>query len=216
MFKMAGISLIFIASVQLVSCSQTDRNHKPINLQDMTTDKKLDTATFGAGCFWCVEAVFEQLKGVYAVESGYSGGHTKNPTYKEVCTGTTGHAEACQIIYDPSLISFTELLEVFWKTHDPTTLNRQGADVGTQYRSVIFYHNDEQRRLAEEMKTRLQDAKIWKDPLVTQIVPFQEFFKAEDYHQEYYFQNTSQPYCSAVITPKIEKFRKVFADKLKE
>ncbi len=213
---MAGISLIFIASVQLVSCSQTDRNHKPINLQDMTTDKKLDTATFGAGCFWCVEAVFEQLKGVYAVESGYSGGHTKNPTYKEVCTGTTGHAEACQIIYDPSLISFTELLEVFWKTHDPTTLNRQGADVGTQYRSVIFYHNDEQRRLAEEMKTRLQDAKIWKDPLVTQIVPFQEFFKAEDYHQEYYFQNTSQPYCSAVITPKIEKFRKVFADKLKE
>jgi peptide-methionine (S)-S-oxide reductase len=216
MRKIAGISIIFIAVVQLASCVQNNHNFKPIPENNMTVDRELDTATFGAGCFWCVEAVFQQLKGVMTVESGYSGGHTKNPTYKEVCTGTTGHAEVCQITFDPSLISFAELLEVFWNTHDPTTLNRQGGDIGTQYRSVIFYHHHEQRLLAEEMKSRLTAANIWKDPLVTEIVPFQEFYKAEAYHQEYYFQNASQPYCSVVITPKLEKFRKVFADKLKE
>ncbi len=182
----------------------------------MTTHSKLDKATFGAGCFWCVEAVFQQLRGVQTVESGYSGGHTKNPTYEQVCTGMTGHAEVCQITYDPSVISFTELLEVFWKTHDPTTLNRQGGDIGTQYRSAIFFHSKDQQLLAEEMKEKLDAAKIWNDPLVTEIVPFVEFYKAEAYHQEYYSQNASQPYCSLVITPKIEKFRKVFADKLKE
>jgi peptide-methionine (S)-S-oxide reductase len=215
MQKMAGLSIIFIALTQL-SCARNNHELKPILQDNMVTDKQLDTATFGAGCFWCVEALFQQLKGVNTVESGYSGGHTKNPSYKEVCTGTTGHAEACQITYDPTVISYAELLEVFWEIHDPTTLNRQGADIGTQYRSVIFYHNNEQRLLAEEMKSKLDAAKIWKDPLVTEIVPFVAFYKAEDYHQEYYFQNTSQPYCSAVITPKLEKFRKVFADKLKK
>ena len=215
MIKMAGISVIFIVLLQVSSCAQSN-DSKPIIKETMKADKNLDTITLGAGCFWCVEAVFQQLKGVYAVESGYSGGHVKNPSYKEVCTGNTGHAEVCQICYDPVEISFTDILEVFWKTHDPTTLNRQGGDIGTQYRSVVFYHNVEQRRLAEDMKTRLNAAHIWKDPLETEIVPFKKFYKAEAYHQEYYFLNTSQPYCSAVITPKLEKFRKVFADKLKE
>lgn len=210
---MTGTSLIFMVLLHF-SCATS--NHEPKTQNFMTTHSKLDTATFGAGCFWCVEAVFQQLKGVQSVESGYSGGHAKNPTYKQVCTGMTGHAEVCQITYDTSVISFTELLEVFWKTHDPTTLNRQGGDVGTQYRSVIFFHSKEQQLLAEEMKEKLDAAKIWNDPLVTEIVPFVEFYKAEAYHQEYYSQNASQPYCSLVITPKLEKFRKVFADKLKE
>lgn len=216
MHHMAGLSIIFIAILQLSSCTPKKTDVKPVAEIVMTNPSKLDTATFGAGCFWCVEAVFQQLRGVHTVESGYSGGHTRFPTYKEVCTGETGHAEVCQIAFDPSVISFTELLEVFWKTHDPTTLNRQGGDVGTQYRSVIFYHTEEQQTVAEEMKSRLNAAGIWNDPLVTEIIPFQEFFKAESYHQEYYFQNTAQPYCSVVITPKIEKFRKVFADKLKQ
>lgn len=216
MGKTAGICLIFIVLIQLASCAQNNNSVKPVTKDNMTVNKNLDTAIFGAGCFWCVEAVFQQLKGVYTVESGYSGGHIKNPTYNEVCTGNTGHAEACRITFDPAVITYTELLEVFWKTHDPTTLNRQGGDIGTQYRSVVFYHNDEQRLLAEEMKARLEEAQIWKDPLITEIVPFREFFKAEAYHQEYYFQNAAQPYCSAVITPKLEKFRKVFAGKLKE
>ena len=140
----------------------------------------------------------------------------KNPSYKEVCTGNTGHAEVCQVTYDPKIITLKEILEVYWKTHDPTTLNRQGGDVGTQYRSVIFYHNDDQRKYAEDMKDRLEKAHVWENPIVTQIVPFESFYKAEDYHQEYYFNNSSQPYCSVVITPKLEKFRKVFSDKLKE
>jgi peptide-methionine (S)-S-oxide reductase len=215
MHKTTGISFIFIVLLLTSSCAQNIDN-KPITNKIMKTDNNLDTVTFGAGCFWCVEAIFQQLKGIYNVESGYSGGHVKNPSYEEVCTDTTGHAEVCQITYKPSEITFTELLEVFWKTHDPTTLNRQGGDAGTQYRSVVFYHNEEQRKLAEEMKVRLNAAQIWKDPLVTEIVPFEKFYKAEAYHQEYYLQNTSKPYCSAVITPKLEKFRKVFADKLKE
>lgn len=174
------------------------------------------TATFGAGCFWCVEAVFQELDGVHSVISGYSGGQTKNPTYKEVCEGTTGHAEVCRITYDPAKISFAELLEVFWKTHDPTTLNRQGNDVGTQYRSVIMYHDDEQKNLAIEYKKKLNDAGIWENPIVTEIVPEAEFYTAEDYHQNYYSDNSKQPYCAFVITPKLEKFRKVFKDKLKQ
>lgn len=216
MFKIAGISIIFMAAMQSASCAHHNHNPEHIMENNMVVRTDPDTATFGAGCFWCVEAVFQQLKGVLSVESGYSGGHTSNPTYKEVCTGNTGHAETCQITYDPSLISFTELLEVFWKTHDPTTLNRQGGDIGTQYRSVIFYHNENQRRLAEEMKSKLDAARIWMDPVVTEITPFRKFYKAEAYHQEYYFQNTSQPYCATVITPKIEKFRKVFSGKLKK
>ena len=177
--------------------------------------KNMEVATFGTGCFWCSEAIFEQLKGVELVISGYSGGTVKNPTYQEVCTGKTGHAEVVQITFDPSIISFKDLLEVFWKTHDPTTLNRQGNDIGTQYRSVIFYHNEEQKKLAEEYKKKLDNAGIYDDPVVTEISPFKAFYKAEDYHQEYYDHNKTQPYCNLVITPKLDKFKKVFKDKLK-
>lgn len=182
---------------------------------EMDSNKGLEKATFGSGCFWCTEAIFEKLNGVKSVISGYSGGETENPTYNEVCSGTTGHAEATQITYDHSIISFTELLEVFWQTHDPTTLNRQGNDVGTQYRSVIFYHNEEQKKLAEEYKRKLDDAKIFSNAIVTEITAFTKFYPAENYHQDYYEQNKSQPYCSLVITPKVEKFKKVFKDKLK-
>jgi peptide-methionine (S)-S-oxide reductase len=215
MLKNLGISSIFIVLIHFFACAQ-HHDVKTLNESKNMAFTKLDTITLGAGCFWCVEAIFQQLRGVHSVESGYSGGHVKNPTYKDVCTGLTGHAEVCQIAYDPSIISFVELIEVFWKTHDPTTLNRQGNDVGPQYRSVVFYHTDNQKKLTEQMKSRLDRAGIWKDPIVTEIVPFEKFYKAENYHQEYYFQNLSQPYCSAVITPKLEKFRKVFADKLNE
>lgn len=176
----------------------------------------LDTATFGAGCFWCVEAVFQRLDGVEKVVSGYMGGTVKNPSYKDVCTGTTGHAEVCQITYDPKKVNFVELLEVFWQTHDPTTLNRQGADAGTQYRSAVFYHNAEQKKLAEEYKQKLNAAKIWNDPIVTEITAASTFYKAEDYHQNYFNDNGYQPYCSVVIRPKVEKFEKVFKAKLKK
>ena len=175
----------------------------------------LDTATFGAGCYWCTEAQFQQLTGVEAVESGFSGGNVPNPTYKEVCTGSTGHAEVCNIYYDASRISFDELLAAFWTCHDPTTLNRQGNDIGTQYRSVVFYHNDEQRRKAEDYKNKLNDEHVFDKPVITEVAPFQHFYKAEDYHQNYYNENGEQPYCSFVIRPKVEKFKKVFKDKLK-
>ena len=176
----------------------------------------MQVATFGSGCFWCTEAIFERVNGVVKVESGYAGGTVKNPTYEEVCSGTTGHAEVTQITYDPKVIAYDELLEVFWKTHDPTTLNRQGNDVGTQYRSVIFYHNDEQKRLAGKYKEELNKSGIWENPIVTEITPFTNFYPAENYHQDYYENNPAQPYCSFVITPKVEKFEKVFKDKLKK
>ena len=175
----------------------------------------LTKATFGNGCFWCTEAVFQQMKGVEAIVSGYSGGQLKNPTYKAVCTGSTGHAEVIQITYDPKVVSYEELLEVFWKTHDPTTLNRQGNDIGPQYRSVIFYHTDEQKKLAQHYKQKLDAAKVFERPIVTEISPFTEFYPAEGYHQRYFEQNSRQPYCQAVIRPKVEKFKKVFRDKLK-
>lgn len=175
----------------------------------------LQIATFGNGCFWCTEAVFQQLDGVTKVESGYSGGQTKNPTYKEVCGGETGHAEVIQITYDPKKISFDDLLEVFWQTHDPTTLNRQGADAGTQYRSAVFFHDDEQKHLAEEYKKKLDASGAFPRRIVTEITPFATFYKAEDYHQNYYNQNGQQPYCQIVIRPKLEKFNKVFKQKLK-
>lgn len=174
-----------------------------------------DTATFGTGCFWCTEALFQQLDGVLKATSGYSGGHVKNPTYKAVCEGTTGHAEVLQIIYDPAKISFDELLRAFWESHDPTSLNRQGNDVGTQYRSAIFYHNAEQQRKAEEYKAALDKSKAYDKPIVTEISPYTEFYVAENYHQNYYNNNGSQPYCQYVIRPKLEKFNKVFKDKLK-
>ena len=178
--------------------------------------KKMEIATFGNGCFWCTEAIFQELKGVSKAVSGYMGGTKKDPTYKEVCTGTTGHAEVLQITYDPSIISFDELLEVFWKTHDPTTLNRQGNDVGTQYRSAVFYHNEEQKKLASEYKTKLDASGAWNDPIVTEITAASTFYPAEDYHQEYFSLNGSQPYCNFVIRPKVEKFKNVFKDKLKD
>lgn len=175
----------------------------------------MEKATFGGGCFWCTEAVFQRLKGVEKVESGYAGGGVKNPSYQQVTSGTTGHAEVVQISYRPEEISFEELLEVFWKTHDPTTLNRQGADVGTQYRSVVFYHNEEQKALTEKYKRALQEAGVWDAPIVTQIEPLEEFYPAENYHQNYYNQHQNVPYCSYVIQPKVNKLQEVFADKLK-
>ena len=180
------------------------------------TAHKTDTATFGAGCYWCTEAQFQQLKGVEKVESGFSGGHVKHPSYKEVCTGTTGHAEVCNIYYDPAVISYDELLAAFWTCHDPTQLNRQGNDEGTQYRSVIFYHNAEQKQKAEGYKKKLNEEKAWDKPVVTEISPFVVFYKAEDYHQNYYNENGQEPYCHYVIGPKVEKFKAVFKDKLKE
>ena len=181
----------------------------------MDDKKNLQTATFGSGCFWCTEAIFQNLKGVSSAVSGYSGGEIENPTYKAICTGETGHAEVIQVTFDPNIISFTELLEVFWKTHDPTTLNRQGADVGTQYRSVVFYHDTKQKELAEEYKQKLENENVFSNPIVTEISAFTNFYKAENYHQDYYDQNKRDPYCSFVITPKVEKFKKVFKDKLK-
>ncbi len=180
------------------------------------TDTNIETATFGTGCFWCTEAVFQQLEGVINVTSGYSGGHIVNPTYEEVCNKTTGHAECLNIEYDKSKISFDELLEVFWKSHDPTTLNRQGNDVGPQYRSAIFYHNHEQKEKAEKYKVELNESKVFDNPVVTGIEPFTVFYAAENYHQNYYNNNGAQPYCSYVIRPKVEKFQKVFKDKLKK
>jgi peptide-methionine (S)-S-oxide reductase len=181
----------------------------------MPSHSENNMATLGGGCFWCLEAVFEQLRGVTKVESGYAGGHTPHPTYEQVCTGRTGHAEVVQITFNPAILTYRDLLDVFFTLHDPTTLNRQGADVGTQYRSVIFYHSEEQKRIAEERIQELNAAGIWDAPLVTQVVPFQEFYRAEDYHQGYYQANPRQPYCQAVISPKVAKLRKAFADKLR-
>src|SRR6185436_1438577 len=164
-----------------------------------------EKATFGSGCFWCTEAVFQRVEGVSGVVSGYAGGESPNPTYRQVCGGDTGHAEVIQITYDPSRVSYEQLLEIFWKTHDPTTLNRQGNDHGTQYRSVIFYHTEDQKKLAEKYKQKLDAAGIWKDPIVTEIAPYSVFYPAESYHQNYYNQNKVQPYCMLVITPKLEK-----------
>jgi peptide-methionine (S)-S-oxide reductase len=177
---------------------------------------KTETATLGAGCFWCVEAVFMSLKGVDKVVSGYAGGVLPYPTYQQVCTGTTGHAEAVQISFDPEVISFSEILDIFWLIHDPTTPNRQGYDTGTQYRSVIFCHNEEQKAVAENSKRETDLSGLWPNPIVTEIVPYTNFYKAEDYHQNYYRVNPDQPYCQVVIDPKISKLRKEFQDKLKE
>jgi len=179
------------------------------------TQTHLDTITFGSGCFWCSEAIFSRLKGVEQVTPGYSGGEEPNPDYELVCSGTTNYAEVIQILFNPEVISFKELLEVFWKTHDPTTLNRQGADVGKQYRSVVFYHNKAQKQLAEHYKQALTEAKIWSKPIVTEITAFQNFYPAEQYHNDYYKNNPANGYCNFVITPKVEKFEKIFKEKLK-
>ena len=187
-------------------------------MTDKNDDKKakMETATFGAGCFWCVEAIFQQLEGVKAVRSGYMGGHVDNPTYKQVCTGTTGHAEVIQVDFDPDVISFEELLEVFWKTHDPTTLNQQGADTGTQYRSAVFFHNKTQKERAEFYKKKLNEAKAFSSPIVTEVSEATKMYVAEDYHQNYFNNNQGNPYCRAVIPPKLEKLKRIFGDKLKK
>jgi peptide methionine sulfoxide reductase msrA/msrB len=187
----------------------------PADQNKKASNEPLATATFGGGCFWCTEAFFRELKGVNRVVSGYSGGTKANPTYKEVGSGTTGHAEVIQVEYDPQEVPYEQLLEVFWKTHDPTTLNQQGNDVGPQYRSVVFYHSPEQRRLAEEYKAKLDESGAFRDPIVTQIAPFMAFYPAENYHQDYYELNGEQPYCQYVIRPKMDKFRKVFKKQLK-
>ena len=213
---MKPYSVLCILFLAVLSCTGESKSNPKTNGAIMTNiSVKLDTATFGAGCFWCVEAVFQRLKGVHSVTSGYSGGKKDNPTYNEVCSGTTGHAEVCQIAFDPQQITYTDLLQAFFSSHDPTTLNRQGNDEGTQYRSAIFYHNDDQKTLAEKTKKELNDAKAFDNPIVTEIAPFTKFFKAEDYHQNYFNENGNQPYCSFVIRPKLEKFKKVFKDKLK-
>ncbi len=181
---------------------------------NMMTQQR-ETATLGAGCFWCVEAIFQDVRGVERVVSGYAGGATANPTYQQVCAGQTGHAEVAQITFDPDVISYRDLLYIFWRVHDPTTLNRQGADVGTQYRSVIFYHSDEQKTAAERSKRETDAAKVWPHPIVTEIAPLTNFYAAEGYHQNYFRSNPNQPYCRAVIDPKVQKFRKTFQDKLR-
>ena len=212
--KIIIVPLIFFSQILFSNCTNTK---KPIldKKQDVIA-KVNDTATFGAGCFWCVEAVFASLKGVDKVVSGYSGGKIKNPTYKEVCSGLTGHAEVVRIYFDSSIISFEELLEIFWQTHDPTTLNRQGADVGTQYRSVIYYHNQNQNDISVRMRDYLNANGAFDRPIVTEISEAVLFYAAEDYHQQFYELNKEYPYCRAVILPKMDKLKKLFAEKLKQ
>jgi peptide-methionine (S)-S-oxide reductase len=226
--QIVKIAVTFVAAIFFVTaCGQsknTGTNTETMKTEETTTqpivthsnEQTIDTATFGAGCFWCVEAVFQRLDGVMSIKSGYSGGSVKNPSYREVCNGTTGHAEVCQIVYDKTKVSFDELLEVFWKTHDPTTLNMQGNDHGTQYRSAIFYHNEEQKTKAEAYKKELNAAKVYPNPIVTEITAFTNYYPAEEYHQNYYNQNGSEGYCKFVIQPKVEKFEKIFKDKMKK
>lgn len=213
MFK-PFVACVFALSILSWSCNSQNNAPKETmseNQQVAGTQK----ATFGGGCFWCVEAVFQRLKGVIAVESGYAGGTIKNPTYREICTGKTGHAEVAQITFDPKVISYEDLVYVFFRTHDPTTLNRQGADVGTQYRSVIFFHDEAQKAIAEKVKKETESARVWSNPIVTEISALPVFYKAEDYHQNYYNNNSSQGYCVYVIDPKITKLEKEFGDKIK-
>jgi peptide-methionine (S)-S-oxide reductase len=214
--------LSVVTSLALAACKSSTAKQPTIKNDSMSepavppAGTKTETATFGTGCFWCTEAVFQELKGVIKVTSGYSGGQAINPTYEEVCSGSTGHAECLQIVYDPSVISFDELLEVFWESHDPTQLNRQGNDVGTQYRSAIFYHNEEQKEKAEHYKAELDKAGAYPKPIVTEITLFTKFYPAEDYHKDYFKLHGSQPYCYLVIKPKVEKFEKAFKNKLKK
>lgn len=208
------IALILLFS----NCSKKSNSSNQLIKTDnskTTMSSNTDTAVFGAGCFWCVETIFDRLKGVQSVESGYAGGTVENPTYEQVCNGNTGHAEVARITFDPSVISFEELLEVFWTTHDPTTLNRQGADVGTQYRSAVFYLNEEQKQTAEKSKKEYAP-QLWDNEIVTEISPLNKFYPAENYHQDYYNQNSEKSYCKFVINPKLQKFREKFKDKIKE
>jgi len=221
---MARVNRLFVISLSAIllsafSCAQSKvSENATIETMEMELpiqNEDIGIATLGAGCFWCIEAIYAELEGVSSVISGYTGGELKNPTYKDITTGKTGHAEVAQITYDPSVITFPEILEVFWSTHDPTTLNRQGADVGTQYRSAVFYHNESQKELASAYKKALNDENAFGKPVVTEITELGVFYEAENYHQDYYANNPNQGYCTFVIAPKLEKFRKVFADKLR-
>jgi peptide-methionine (S)-S-oxide reductase len=223
MLKSLFKKMLLLAPFSFTACAQkADISHSATFAEmnkkqaDNKMSNKTETATFAAGCFWCVEAQFQQLNGVLKVESGYTGGHVANPTYKEVCSGTTGHAEACDITYDPSIISYDELLAAFFTSHDPTQLNRQGNDIGTQYRSGIYYHNAGQKEKAEYYIKKLNEEKAYNSPVVTEVKPYGTFYKAEDYHQNYYNQNGEEGYCRMIIKPKLDKFQKVFAGKLKQ
>lgn len=220
LYILSIFAVISIASYFAWAGPAEQQSTKPENSTKPATENanlpNLETATFGGGCFWCTEAVYQQIKGVESIVSGYTGGHVLNPTYKQVCSGRTGHAEVIQIKFDPSLVSFEKLLEIHFKTHDPTTLNRQGADVGTQYRSAIFYHTPEQKETSEAIKKKLDEARAFRDPIVTEVVPAVKFYAAEDYHQNYMRENPGNPYCRSVALPKIRKVRKVFADYIKD
>jgi peptide-methionine (S)-S-oxide reductase len=216
--KIHSLFFTFI-TFSIFGCSraqETIEEKKELKKDTVSNNNIMSEATFGAGCFWCIEACFKELKGVISVKSGYEGGHTENPTYEEVCSGKTGHAEVAKVVYDSTLISYDELLEVFWFVHDPTQLNRQGNDIGTQYRSVIFYHNDEQKKLAEAYKQKLTEEKVWDKPIVTEIVASSTFYPAEKYHDNYLDLNPENMYCQAIVRPKVDKFKKVFASKLKD
>lgn len=213
--KITMLSTILLSIFTIASCNSSSTQQTIMTEEKIPAGLKTDTATFATGCFWCTEAIFQELKGVLKVTSGYSGGTVSNPSYEQVCSGTTGHAECEQIIYDPKLISFDELLEVFWESHDPTSLNRQGNDEGTQYRSAIFYHDAGQKEKAEQYKKKLDQSGAYDKPIVTEIAAFTKFYPAENYHQDYFRLHGSQPYCTFVIRPKVEKFEKVFKDKLK-
>lgn len=219
-------SLIFLPIIAFTACGHNSKIEKvkmPNNSMSVNVSSNLsnpnpdrDTITLGAGCFWCIEAVFQRIEGVDSVESGYANGQIKNPSYREVCTGRTGHAEVAQIVFDPKIISLAEILEIFWLTHDPTTLNRQGNDVGTQYRSGIYYRNDYQKQIAELSKQVADESGLWKDPIVTELEALALYYTAEDYHQNYFNDNKNQPYCSYVVKPKVEKVHKLFKDKMKD
>lgn len=205
--------ILFLLLFSFTNCNSQKQQTKNNESKQNT---KMEIATFGAGCFWCIEACFLDIEGIQSVKPGYAGGHLQNPTYKQVCEGTTGHAEVAQIVFDPVVISYDELLEMFWFVHNPTQLNRQGNDVGTQYRSVIFYHSEAQKEAAELYKKKLIDAKVWDEPIVTEIVEINNYFEAEAYHHNYLELNPGNPYCQSVVRPKVDKFKKVFAEKRKK
>ncbi len=209
------VTLLFFIFL-IISFFALTRTEAKTSQKENQMQNKTEIATLGGGCFWCIEAIYNRVRGVIKVTSGYSGGHVKNPTYEQVSTGTTGHAESVQIEFDPSIISYNEILDIFWQIHDPTQLNRQGNDIGPQYRSVIFYHNERQKEIALESKAELEKEKIFDKPIVTEITAFKQFYPAESYHKDYYDRNSSEPYCQLVITPKLQKFKKHFSDYLKK
>jgi peptide-methionine (S)-S-oxide reductase len=213
---MIAALLFLLPLLPLSSCGSENIKNKETMNNNNHDNERYELATIGGGCFWCIEAIYLEMKGVISVSSGYSGGKIKNPTYREVTSGMTGHAEVVQITFDPEVIAYRDILTIFFYVHDPTTLNRQGADVGTQYRSVIFYHDENQKAVAEEVMQEIQNSKVWKDPLVTELSPLTAFYVAEDYHQEYFANNPNAPYCTFVVSPKVEKFRKNFQEYLKD